>query len=253
VKDGGYLRRQNTIEIVFLSLTSSNVFGRGRPGHVRLAARHADATCPDLFLYPYHSPDPSRQLMAKDYSQLWKTVASTSDEGEAVRTLAEIVLDKEGRAFISRLERDDAELCIEILDRVSRNPYPLPSPRLRLFPQGIAEHKLKATEKRAFFSALRRLAAIHGRLPESMMITDEIEVSDRMVASGRFADVRTETYKGHLVAVKTMRVAKQDDFLKIRKVSVDDIPGHLKYSSDHPTSDSTKKLFSGIYCPIRTS
>ena len=59
--------------------------------------------------------------MAKDYSQLWKIVASISDEGKAVRTLAEILLDKEGRAFISNLERD-AELCIEILDRVSRDP-----------------------------------------------------------------------------------------------------------------------------------
>ena len=65
--------------------------------------------------------------MAKNYQQLWQDVASTSDEGKAVRTLAEIVLDKPGRAFISNFERDDAELCIEILDRVSRELYLLPS------------------------------------------------------------------------------------------------------------------------------
>jgi len=198
------------------------------------------------------APSP-KNVMAKNYQQLWKDVTSASDEGKAVRTLAKIVLDKEGRAFILRLERNCAELCMEILDRVSRDPYPLPSRRLRLFPQGIAEHKLEAAEKQAFFIVLRRLAAIHGRLPESMMITDEIKVSDEILASGGFADVRTGKYKGCLVAVKTIRVAKQDDFLKIRKVSVDDILGHLIHSSDHPPSNSAKKLYSGIRCPIRTS
>ena len=69
--------------------------------------------------------------MAKNYQQLWQDVASTSDEGKAVRTLAEIVLDKPGRTFILGLERGDAELCIEILDRVSHDLYLPPSPRLR--------------------------------------------------------------------------------------------------------------------------
>ena len=56
-----------------------------------------------------------------------------------------------------------------------------------------------------------------------MMITGEIEVSDDILASGGFADVRRGTYDGHLVAVKTMRVTEQDDLLKIRKVRADDI------------------------------
>ena len=59
--------------------------------------------------------------MAKDYPRLWKYVASARDEGKAVRTLAEILVDKEGRAFIGTLKRADAELCIEILDHVSLN------------------------------------------------------------------------------------------------------------------------------------
>ena len=54
-------------------------------------------------------------------------MASTSDEGKAVRTLSQIVLDKEGRTFVSNLERNDAELCIEILDRVSHDSYLLPA------------------------------------------------------------------------------------------------------------------------------
>ena len=56
-----------------------------------------------------------------------------------------------------------------------------------------------------------------------MMITDEIKVSDKIFPSGGYADVRIGTYEGRFVAVKTMRVAKQDDLLKIRKVSVNGI------------------------------
>ena len=59
--------------------------------------------------------------MAKNYQGLWENVTSAGDEAKAVRTLAEILTDKEGRVFISRLERESAELCIEILDHVSRD------------------------------------------------------------------------------------------------------------------------------------
>jgi hypothetical protein len=78
-------------------------------------------------------------------------------------------------------------------------------------------------EKQVFFVVLRRLTGIHGRLPGSMVIKKGITISDEILPSGGYADVRTGTYKGHLVAVKTMRVAEQDNFLKIRKVSVRDI------------------------------
>ena len=51
-----------------------------------------------------------------------------------------------------------------------------------------------------------------------MIITEKIEVSDKILASGGFADVRCGTYLGHPVAVKAVRVTAQDDFSKIRKV-----------------------------------
>jgi len=161
--------------------------------------------------------------MTKDYQKFWKGVTSTSNEGKAVRTLARIVLDREGRTFVLNLERNDAELCMEILDRVSPDPDLFSFRCLRWFPQGIAEHKLRATEQQAFLVALGELAATRGRLPKSMMITEEIDVSDEILVSGGYADVRTGMYKGDLVAVKTMRVAAQDDFLEIRKVSVHNI------------------------------
>jgi len=65
--------------------------------------------------------------MAENYQPLWKDVTSANDGGEAVRTLAGTVLNREGRAFVSDLERNDAKLCIEVLDCVSRDPYLFPS------------------------------------------------------------------------------------------------------------------------------
>ena len=58
--------------------------------------------------------------------RLWNDITSTDDEGKAIRTLAKILVDKEGRKFIANLGRKDAELCIEILDHVSRDPCQLP-------------------------------------------------------------------------------------------------------------------------------
>ena len=51
-----------------------------------------------------------------------------------------------------------------------------------------------------------------------MTIADKIEVSNDILASGGFADVRKGTHLNTLVAVKTMRIDEQDGFMKIRKV-----------------------------------
>jgi hypothetical protein len=202
-------------------------------------------------------PSATSGTVVTDCRPLWKNVVSASasgDEGKAVQILAKILLDKEDRASISKLERKDAELCIEILDHVSRDLHPLPSRYLRYFHQGLAEHVLQTAERQAFFITLRRLAAIYGRLPESVVITEKVKVSDDILASGGFADVRTGTYKGHLVAVKTMRVAKQDDIVKLRKVSVCDIlPAARNATLTIFLSYFAKRLSSGIRCPIRTS
>ena len=52
-----------------------------------------------------------------------------------------------------------------------------------------------------------------------MVIKEKLDVSDRVLATGGFADVRRGRYMGHLVAVKTVRVSMQDDLLKKWKVS----------------------------------
>ena len=77
-----------------------------------------------------------QRTMAKDYLRLWKDVASAADKAKAIRTLAEILADKEGRAFISCLERKDAEQCIEILSHVCRDLCLLPLRDLRRFSLG---------------------------------------------------------------------------------------------------------------------
>jgi chitodextrinase len=87
--------------------------------------------------------------------------------------------------------------------------------------QALAEHKLPLSEKQSFFVTLRKLAAAHDRLPDSMVITDEVEFpnSSQPYTSGGFADIKQGKYKSHTVAVKTMRVAVSDNFRKISRNS----------------------------------
>ena len=67
-----------------------------------------------------------------------------------------------------------------------------------------------------------------------MILTERIEVSDEVVASGGSADIRTGRYMEHLVAVKTIRFSEQDDIRKVRKVSMrvllPYLRRHLNYS-----------------------
>lgn len=78
--------------------------------------------------------------MNKIYNQLWKGVTDKTDKPEAAQALVEIVADNAGRDFILGLEREEAELCIEILDHVGQN---LHSPPL-LPPQMISSGHRKS-------------------------------------------------------------------------------------------------------------
>ena len=123
---------------------------------------------------------------------------------------------------------------------------------LRWSLQGIAEHSLETVEKNAFFLMLRRLAGLHNLLPDRMVLKGKIEIPDGILASAGFGDVKCGKYKEALVAVKTVRVAPQDDLQKIRKVSTDET---FSFTRPQPfiTSDFTWKSFSGKLCPTRTS
>ena len=52
-----------------------------------------------------------------------------------------------------------------------------------------------------------------------MVIKEELQISDKVDASGGFSDVRVGTYKGCRVAVKRVRVAMSDNLLEMRKVN----------------------------------
>jgi len=56
-----------------------------------------------------------------------------------------------------------------------------------------------------------------------MVITEDVKVLDKVLASGGPADIRTGTYLGHRLAVKTLKVADTGGSLKIRKMRVNDI------------------------------
>ena len=87
------------------------------------------------------------------------------------------------------------------------------------------------------------------------MITKKIEVSDEILATGGFADIRSGMYMGHPVAVKSMRVAEEDGFAKIRKVRISDIFSALETLSQSliRSSNFARKSFSGARYPTRTS
>jgi len=154
--------------------------------------------------------------MTKDYRQLWD-ITSTTDEADAVQTLAKIVADSDCRATTLRLGSENAMLYIETLDHVSCDRHLPPRPLME-YRQGLAKHNLKPTEKDAFSLTLRRLSERYGRLPDRMTIQEEIVVSDEIRGVGGFGVVRYGTYKGRGVAVKTAKIESHADLEKIRKV-----------------------------------
>ena len=91
--------------------------------------------------------------------------------------------------------------------------------------QGLVEYKLRGPEKHAFFNTLRRLGGKHARLPNSMVITDEINIStsSQVYSPGVFAETRPGQYKGCTVAVRTLNVARAGNYGKVRTVSGEDI------------------------------
>ena len=93
--------------------------------------------------------------MAKDYQRQWQDITDTIDEAKAVRILAEILVEKEGRTFISSLERKDAELCIEILDHVRCDMHLFPLSPSQMISAG---HRRAQPQKHRETGLLRHIA-----------------------------------------------------------------------------------------------
>jgi len=143
--------------------------------------------------------------MGKDYQQLWNDITNGPETAGAVPALGKILADKKGRDFILGLGREDAKLCMDLSDKVSCDLHLLLLPPHTVL-QGITEPNLKPGEKHFFFVTLRRLAERYGRLPERVMITENLEVQDKILAFGGSGIVREGRYKGDRVAVKTLKI-----------------------------------------------
>ena len=69
------------------------------------------------------------------------------------------------------------------------------------------------------FERFRQLCGRMGLLPTSHIISGElIQMAEQPVASGAFSDVWEGTYKGNRVAMKALRVFKDEEVQKIKKV-----------------------------------
>lgn len=54
-----------------------------------------------------------------------------------------------------------------------------------------------------------------------MIISDKIEVDEKIVVARGFGDIKIGRHMGHFVAMKTQRVPPFDDLQKLKKVSLD--------------------------------
>jgi len=83
---------------------------------------------------------------------------------------------------------------------------------------GLTKRSLDGRLKETFLFTMITLAGRRGRLPSSFAMMDKVEVSDKILPSGGFADVRTGVHEGLPVAVRALRVSPGSDMNKIRNV-----------------------------------
>ena len=152
--------------------------------------------------------------MDLDPQRSWKTVLDTIDV--AIRVLGRTMSSVEGREFICALGPRDAGLCLELLDRVSRCFPSFHISQTAL--QGLTKRPLDGGLKKAFLLTTIALAGRHGRFPSSFVVADQVEISNKILASGGFADVKPGVYENRPVAVRALRILPGSDIKKIRTV-----------------------------------
>ena len=139
---------------------------------------------------------------------------------EFVQWFRSSLLSKDERTNILASSGGDAKLFIEIINMVC-------SPRIFFGGSSlIFSLDIKALHVAQLEPQLRhlsmclfvRLCGKTGHLPESHLLSDEFDLSEKPRVSGGFADVRMGVFKGKDVAVKSLRISEVDDRAKIRKV-----------------------------------
>ncbi|KAF9785442.1 kinase-like domain-containing protein [Thelephora terrestris] len=137
--------------------------------------------------------------MVQDLRESWKTVLNSVDEG--FQSLVQISRSSEGRTFLGDLERGEAGLCIELLDR------------------GLTKPSLDQATRQSVLIVLIRLSRRLRRLPNSVTITetDEAITRERTHISSSTWEVRRGTLNGSAIAIKTPRFTATTDAEKIRE------------------------------------
>ena len=82
-------------------------------------------------------------------------------------------------------------------------------------------NNLPGSQRVVIFTTAQVVAYHYTQVLPSLRLTGKVQVEDKIIASGGFANLRHGRYMGNLVAVKTMRVAAQGDLSRMRRVSID--------------------------------
>lgn len=155
--------------------------------------------------------------MAHDLRETWRNALASVDE--AVRTLAKISLSPGGREFLNNLERGEAGLCLELLDRVRSYFASSCHQSTEITPQGLAKRSFDQATKQSLLIVLIDLAKHRRRLPDSIMRTEKTMAAEKVHSSGSFWEVRVGTLNNSAIAVKTPKFTTNTDIEKIREVS----------------------------------
>lgn len=195
--------------------------------------------------------------MDKDYRQLWEAAADSTDKIKAVRCLAKILAKDKERHFISDVGKEGAELCIDILNYVSCYLFLSPFDASDGLCQALENLALSSREMNRFLNAVRRLSDHYVISPCHVVVLHDLRVSDEVLASGGFGDVRAGWYKERRVAVKTAKVKPTDNLEKKTKVSNNTMttlrPPPAIWSQPLSSSNFTRRSFYGAGYPTRTS
>jgi len=112
---------------------------------------------------------------------------------------------------------------------------------------------LQPSLRRDFTFTLHKLCELCDILPSSHVISDALNREDNEPKySGGFADVYQGTYKGELVAIKSLRVQYARDWTTFRRVH-SRILTISRISNSFQPSYSTRRYFCGSRYPMRAS
>jgi hypothetical protein len=181
------------------------------PGHIRPTPNNSAQ--PDL---------PDQQTVLSQWQHLGSLDPTSRDYVELLGSL----VDVEGnRKAALKFTDSDAGVVINIigdvrsraiLDRASTTTYT--SVGYQVLKRGNLDSNLAGHT----FCMLRKLAGNTGRLPDSYLVSEDLDyqVEEPIFACGGFADVRKGKLAEKVVAVKTIRIAQDSNMSRIRKVGV---------------------------------